>query len=72
LRRISEGSLAAWDQIVIDGILSANGMASFGDVLNQAQSGDVLSYVKARAEEDRLTYVGEKDLPRMTWLDGAE
>jgi hypothetical protein len=47
-------------------------MASFGDVLNQAQSGDVLSYVKARAEEDRLTYVGEKDLPRMTWLDGAE
>ncbi|MGA1757033.1 MAG: c-type cytochrome, partial [Pseudomonadales bacterium] len=72
LRRISEGSLAAWDQIVIDGVLSANGMASFGDVLNQAQSGDVLSYVKARAEEDRLTYVGEKDLPRMTWLDGAE
>ena len=72
LRRISEGSLAAWDQIVIDGILSANGMASFGDVLNEAQSGDLLSYVKARAEEDRLTYVGDKDLPRMTWLDGAE
>ena len=64
-------SVAAWDQIVLDGILGANGMASFADALNPAQSSDLLNYVKMRAEEDRLVRVGE-EVPRMTWLDGAE
>ena len=72
LRRMTEDSVAAWDQIVLDGILGANGMASFADALNPAQSGDLLNYVKMRAEEDRLVRVGEKEVPRMTWLDGAE
>ena len=69
---MTEDSVAAWDQIVLDGILGANGMASFADALTPAQSGDLLNYVKMRAEEDRLVRVGEKEVPRMTWLDGAE
>ena len=67
---MTEDSVAAWDQIVLDGILGANGMASFADAITQ--SGDLLNYVKMRAEEDRLVRVGEKEVPRMTWLDGAE
>jgi quinohemoprotein ethanol dehydrogenase len=72
LRRMSDETIAIWDQIVIDGLWSANGMAGFGDVLTRDQSGDLLNYVLARAEEDRLVAVGEKDMPQMTWLTGGD
>ncbi|MDA8864503.1 hypothetical protein N9I05_05580, partial [Pseudomonadales bacterium] len=61
-----------WDQIVIDGLYSARGMAGFGDVLTRDQSGDVMNYVLARAEEDRLVAAGEKEMPQMTWLTGSD
>ncbi len=67
LRRMSSETIAAFNNIVLDGLLSAKGMASFADVLNAEQSTDVLSYVKARAEEDRRVAAGEKEIPQMTW-----
>jgi mono/diheme cytochrome c family protein len=64
---MSSETIAAFNNIVLDGLLSAKGMASFADVLNAEQSTDVLSYVKARAEEDRRVAAGEKEIPQMTW-----
>ncbi|MBT7389294.1 MAG: PQQ-dependent dehydrogenase, methanol/ethanol family [Gammaproteobacteria bacterium] len=72
LRRVNDETLAIWDQIVIDGLYSARGMAGFGDVLTRDQSGDVMNYVLARAEEDRLVAAGEKEMPQMTWLTGSD
>jgi quinohemoprotein ethanol dehydrogenase len=72
LRRVSDETIAIWDQIVIDGLWSAKGMAGFGDVLTRDQSVDVMNYVLARAEEDRLVAAGEKEMPQMTWLTGGD
>lgn len=72
LRRVNDETIAIWDQIVIDGLYSARGMAGFGDVLTRDQSGDVMNYVLARAEEDRLVAAGEKEMPQMTWLTGSD
>ncbi|MAI54276.1 MAG: PQQ-dependent dehydrogenase, methanol/ethanol family [Gammaproteobacteria bacterium] len=71
LRRMSPETIELFDQIVLEGLWSANGMASFGDVLTEALSADVLNYVIARAEEDRLVAAGEKEVPQMTWLSDA-
>jgi quinohemoprotein ethanol dehydrogenase len=71
LRRMSSETIELFDQIVLEGLWSANGMASFGDVLTEALSADVLNYVIARAEEDRLVAAGEKEVPQMTWLSDA-
>jgi quinohemoprotein ethanol dehydrogenase len=72
LRRVRDETIAIWDQIVIDGLWSAKGMAGFGDVLTRDQSVDVMNYVLARAEEDRLVAAGEKEMPQMTWLTGGD
>ncbi len=72
LRRVSDETIAIWDQIVIDGLWSAKGMAGFGDVLTRDQSVDVMNYVLARAEEDRLVAAGEKEMPQMTWLTSGD
>ena len=72
LRRVNDETIAIWDQIVIDGLYSARGMAGFGDVLTRDQSSDVMNYVLARAEEDRLVAAGEKEMPQMTWLTGSD
>jgi hypothetical protein len=69
---VNDETLAIWDQIVIDGLYSARGMEGFGDVLTRDQSGDVMNYVLARAEEDRLVAAGEKEMPQMTWLTGSD
>jgi quinohemoprotein ethanol dehydrogenase len=66
---MSDGSHEAFQQIVMEGLLSANGMASFSDVLNAEETASIHSYVKARAEEDRLVAAGEKEEATLTWLN---
>jgi mono/diheme cytochrome c family protein len=69
LRRMSEGSHEAFEQIVLEGLLSANGMASFSDVLNAEETQNIHDYVRARAEDDRLVAAGEKEEATLTWLN---
>ena len=68
LRRMSTGSHDLFDQIVLEGLLSANGMAAFDDVLSAEEVGRIHHYVRARAHEDREVALGNKEVPRMTWL----
>lgn len=69
LRRMSDGSHEAFNQIVLEGLLSANGMAAFDDVLTAEETDRIHDYVKARAEEDRLVAAGEKEEAKLTWLN---
>jgi quinohemoprotein ethanol dehydrogenase len=69
LRRMSEGSHEAFEQIVLEGLMSANGMASFSDVLNAEETQRIHDYVRARAEDDRLVSAGEKEAATLTWLN---
>ena len=66
---MSPGSHEAFNQIVLEGLLSANGMAGFDDVLTAEESDRIHDYVKARAEEDRLVAAGEQEEARLTWLN---
>ncbi len=58
----------AFVQIVLEGPLSANGMAAFDDVLTVEEAGRIQHYVRARAHEDREVALGNKEIPIMTWL----
>ena len=71
LRLMGQGSHDGFDLIVLDGILSSNGMASFSDVLTKEDTQLIHNYVKARAEQDRLVAAGEIEAgkERLTWLD---
>ena len=51
LRHSSAGIHELWQQIVIDGVLASNGMASFKDVLNESDVRDIHSYVISEAVE---------------------
>jgi mono/diheme cytochrome c family protein len=66
---MSEGSHEAFQQIVLEGLLNANGMAAFNDVLNAEDTDRIHAYIKVRAEEDRLVAAGEKDEAQLTWLN---
>ena len=68
LRRMSDRTHEAFGQIVLEGPLSANGMAAFNDVLTVEEIERIHHYVRARAHEDREVAVGNKDVPIMTWL----
>ncbi len=68
LRRMSEGSHQIFNQIVLEGLLSANGMAAFDDIISEKDSNQIHAYVRARAEQDRLYAAGEVELPQLTWL----
>lgn len=68
LRRMSEGSHQIFNQIVLEGLLSANGMAAFDDVISEKDSNQIHAYVRARSEQDRLYAAGEVELPQLTWL----
>ena len=67
LRRMSEGTHTAFNQIVMDGLLAANGMAAFDDVLSEQDTTMIHHYVKARAEQDRLAAAGEVSMGQLTW-----
>ena len=68
---MGQGSHEGFDLIVLEGILSSNGMASFSDVLTKEDTKLIHNYVKARAEQDRLVATGEIEAgsERLTWLD---
>ena len=67
LRRMSEGTHTAFNQIVMDGLLAANGMAAFDDVLSEQDTTMIHHSVKARAEQDRLAAAGEISMGQLTW-----
>ena len=67
LRRMGAGSHTAFEDIVLGGIMSSVGMASFEDALNSDQVTLIHNYVKARAHEDREAALGNGDA-RLTWL----
>lgn len=68
LRRMDSRTHEAFNRIVLEGPLSANGMAAFDDVLAVEQVERIHDYIRARAYEDREAALGNKDIPRMTWL----
>ena len=68
LRLIGEGSHATFNQVVLEGLLAANGMASFADSLTDEDVTRIHAYVRHRAHEDRLVAIGEKDTPRLSWV----
>ncbi|MBV1877296.1 MAG: PQQ-dependent dehydrogenase, methanol/ethanol family [Pseudomonadales bacterium] len=53
LRLMPKAKHALFKQIVLDGILSVNGMASFSDLLNETDVDRIEAYVISRANEDR-------------------
>ena len=66
LRRMSEGTHTVFNQIVQDGLLAANGMAAFDDVVSGEDTSNIHHYVRARAEQDRLAAAGEGG-GQLTW-----
>jgi quinohemoprotein ethanol dehydrogenase len=69
LRRMSEGTHAIFDKIVLEGLYLSNGMSSFADVLTEEDVKNVHHFVRARAEEDRLVAAGEKEAGRLSWIE---
>jgi quinohemoprotein ethanol dehydrogenase len=72
LRRMSDGTHQAFNKIVLEGLLSANGMASFADTISERDSDQIHAYVRARAEQDRLFAAGEVELPQLTWQGAGQ
>ncbi|MYK84200.1 MAG: PQQ-dependent dehydrogenase, methanol/ethanol family, partial [Gammaproteobacteria bacterium] len=68
LRLLGEGSHASFNQVVLEGLLAANGMASFADSLTDEDVTRIHAYVRHRAHEDRQVAIGEKDTPRLSWV----
>ncbi len=68
LRRMSVETHSNFNKIVVEGLLSGNGMASFGDVLAIEDADRIHNYVRARAFEDREVALGNKDAATLTWL----
>jgi quinohemoprotein ethanol dehydrogenase len=55
--------------VVLDGTFAAIGMAAFDDMLTEDDVLMIHQYVRARAQEDQLLERGEKDVPRLTWIE---
>ena len=72
LRKMSAGTHDAFNQIVLEGLLAGNGMASFADVLSKDEVENVHHYVRARAYEDREVALGNKETPQFTWFGVEE
>ena len=68
LRRMSDEVHASFAQIVLEGTLSANGMAAFDDSLTIEDVERIHHYVRARAHEDRELALGNQEGARFTWL----
>ncbi len=50
---MSEGKHAIFDQIVLEGALASNGMASFADLLNKTDTDRIHAYIIHQATTDR-------------------
>ena len=72
LRLMSRQSHDIFMQIVSEGILAANGMAAFNDVLDGAEIEKIQHYIRARAREDRAVASEEQETARLTWLSPPE
>ncbi len=68
LRLMSEGSHASFNQIVLEGLFAAQGMASFDDSLAVEDVDRIHEYVRQRAHEDREVALGNQEAARLTWL----
>jgi quinohemoprotein ethanol dehydrogenase len=68
LRLLIPGRHEIFNQIVLDGLLSANGMAAFKDVLSEKEVETIHHYIRARAHEDRQVALGNKEHAKLTWL----
>jgi mono/diheme cytochrome c family protein len=53
LRLLTPDRHARFEDVVLRGILASRGMASFADVLNEADVGRIQGYIKYRASEDK-------------------
>jgi len=53
LRLMSAARHQIFKEIVMDGILAANGMASFADLVDEGDVGRIEAYVVHRANEDK-------------------
>ena len=72
LRKMSTGTHDTFNQIVLEGLLASNGMASFADVLSEEEIKNIHHYVKARAHEDREVALGNLEAPQFTWFGQDE
>lgn len=68
LRRMSEGSHTAFNEIVLGGLMKGSGMASFADVLAEEDAERIHNYLKARAHEDREVALGNQEAAKLSWL----
>ena len=57
-----------FNQIVLEGLLASNGMASFSDVLSDEEVNNIHHYIRARAHEDREVALGNMEAPQYTWF----
>ena len=67
LRKMSSGTHDLFNQIVLEGLLASNGMASFSDVLSEEEVDNIHHYIRARAHEDREVALGNLAAPQYTW-----
>ena len=68
LRKMSSGTHDLFNQIVLEGLLANNGMASFSDVLSEEEVNNIHHYIRARAHEDREVALGNLEAPQYTWF----
>ena len=68
LRKMSSGTHDLFNQIVLEGLLASNGMASFSDVLSEEEVDNIHHYIRARAHEDREVALGNLEAPQYTWF----
>ena len=54
LRKLSEASHAAWDQVVLEGVLAGRGMPGFAHLLSPADSAAIQQYVIKRSHDTRV------------------
>jgi quinohemoprotein ethanol dehydrogenase len=69
LRLTPTGRQELFNPAVLDGAFATVGMAAFDDILSEAEVLLIHQYVRARAREDRLADLGEKEVPRLTWIE---
>ena len=68
LRKMSSVTHNLFNQIVLEGLLASNGMASFSDVLSDEEVNNIHHYIRARAHEDREVALGNMEAPQYTWF----
>ena len=69
LRLIAPERHEIFSQVVLEGMLASNGMASFADVLTAPDVARIQAFVRRRAHEDRELALGNQEDARLTWLN---